>query len=160
MSTLVDFIPSNIAAFQFQPTLNGTQYSLTVPWNLFAQDYYISLSDLTGNLILYRSLTASGPSLQAVFSWSEQVATVVTALNHNVPVGQIASARASQTGTGFDGFYNALSLGPTSMSYPLAVNPQTSPQGTLSFPLNLVAGVLDNCFLFYSDTTQQFEYSG
>lgn len=160
MSTLVDFLPTNIAPFQFQPTLNGTQYQVMIPWNIFTPGYYLSLSDLQGNQILYRALTSSGPSLQAVFAWSEQVVGVATAVAHNVPVGSLAMVRVSQTNLGFDGFYNALAVGPTQLTYELDVNPQAAAQGTLSFPLNLVQGVLDDCFLFYSDTTQQFEYSG
>jgi hypothetical protein len=160
VSTLVDFLPTAIAPFQFQPTLNGTQYQVTIPWNIFRQNFYMNLSDLQGNQIAYKALISGGPSLQAVFSWSQQVVTAVTAMPHNVPVGSPANVRVSQTSEGFDGFFRALSTGASTLTYPLAVNPQDAPQGTLSFPLNLVAGYLDNCFLFFSDTTMQFEFSG
>lgn len=161
MTTLVDFSPTTISAFQFQPTLNGTQYSATIFWNIFSSRYYLSLSDLQGNLIVYDALTSSGPSLLATFAWKEQAVTATTSLATNVPVGVPANIRISQTNSGYDGFFLGLSTGPNTMTYPLPADPQVPlPQGNLSFPLNLVQGYLDNCFLFFYDSTQQFEYSG
>lgn len=59
MTTYNLFVPSQIANFQFQPTLDGQVYTVTVPWQLFGQRYYFTLSDLQGNLIGYAPLIAS-----------------------------------------------------------------------------------------------------
>ncbi len=162
MSTLVDFVPSTIAAPSFQPTLNGTQYNATILYNQFERDYYLQLSDLSGNLIVFRSLTSSGPVLQATLSWASNVAMAACTTNHNVPIATLANVLVSQTGTAYDGSWQALAVSPTTFTYALTTNPQQPAplQCNLEFPLNLVQGYLSNCYLFYYDATEQFEYSG
>jgi len=46
-----NFTPSALAAFQFQPTLDGNVYSCRVPWNLFRQGYYLEIYTLAGVLV-------------------------------------------------------------------------------------------------------------
>lgn len=160
MSTQVAFTPSTLAAFTFQPTLNGQQYNATVPFNFFGTTYYLQLSDLQNNLILYREIVSSGPVLQATLAWANNTATATTNVNHNVPVGTLANVLISETDTVYDGFFQALSTGPTTMTYTLNTDPNQSLSCQLEFPLNLVQGYLSNCYLFYYDATQSFEYSG
>jgi len=162
MSTLVNFTPSTLTAFQFQPTLNGTLYAATIFWNIFGNSRYLQLTDLQGNLIVYRELTSSGPQLQATFSWVNNVATATCLLPHNVPVGVPVNALVSETNSLFDGSFMALSLGPTQLTYALNTNPLTPAmtQGQIEFPLNLVEGYLTNCFLFFYEAAQQFAFSG
>lgn len=62
MATLTDFVP--IAAlsspiFRFQPTFDGTIYTVTVTWNIFGQRFYIEVTSLTGELILATPLIGS-----------------------------------------------------------------------------------------------------
>lgn len=52
MTTYVPFLPSTIANFQFQPTLDGKQYTAIITWNLFGARYYLNLYDLQGNLVI------------------------------------------------------------------------------------------------------------
>ena len=53
------FSPSTNAPFQFVPTLDGQQYLCTVVWNVFGQRWYIRLSTLQGNLVLYKARVES-----------------------------------------------------------------------------------------------------
>jgi hypothetical protein len=159
MTTLVTFMPSALAPFAFQPTINGVQYNVTVPYNEFGQRYYINVSDLAGTPIIYRSLVSSGPRLQASLSWASGVATATTTANLNVPVGVPVNTRIAQSNSGFDGTYQALSTGAMTLTYPLMINPnQPVPiAGIVNFDVNLLGG-LGIGSLWYHFDTQQFEY--
>jgi hypothetical protein len=163
MTTLVDFTPSTLAPFQFQATLAGAQYTVTVLWNIFGQRYYIRIADLSGNVILYRALTGSGPTLAATLTWSNGLMTIATAAPHNVPVGALANITVSHVGSTLDGDVQALATGPSTLTYALQSNDpfqgtQSTPQNAvIGFGLNLVGGYgLDT--LLWHDSTQQFEY--
>lgn len=52
MTTYVPFVPSAVNNFQFQPTLDGNQYTAIITWNLFGARYYLNLYDLKSNLVL------------------------------------------------------------------------------------------------------------
>lgn len=58
MSTF-PFIPSTNAPFEFQPTLDGLQYSVFVTWNIFGRRYYINVFQLDGTRILTTPLIGS-----------------------------------------------------------------------------------------------------
>jgi len=49
--TAYDFQPSSSAPFQFQPTLDGSVYTVVVKWSLAGQRYYAEVSALDGTLI-------------------------------------------------------------------------------------------------------------
>jgi hypothetical protein len=158
-STFVNFQPSSSAPFSFQPTLAGVQYAVTVPYNEFGQGYYINITDLLGNPILFRSLVSSGPVLQADFSWAGGIAMATALTPHNVPIGNVVNIRIALTNTGFDGSYQALSVSSTALTYSLLADPLQSGTvtGQINFDLNLVGGY-NMGTLLYHDDTQQFEY--
>jgi hypothetical protein len=159
VSTIVQFTPSSIQAFAFQATLGGAQYTVTILWNVFGQRYYIQVTDLSGNLIIFRAMTSSGPTIISQLSWSNGVATVTTSLPHNVPVGWAVNINIGQSNTGFDGDYQGLSTGPNTITYPLAVNPLQSATitGNLNFLVNLIEGYIDDTLVFFA-ASQQFVY--
>lgn len=161
MTTFVSFVPSTISAFSFQPTLGGNPYIVTVLWNVFRQGYYISVSDISGNLILYRSLVATGPSYPASFSWAQGTVTAALTANHNVPICSVVAVNISETDSGFDGTYQALSTGAQTLTYPLPANPnQSNPiSGNVNFALNLVSGYVANGWLVFHYDSQTFEFS-
>jgi hypothetical protein len=59
VTTLTDFVPSQSAPFQFQPTLDGQVYSAVVTWNLFGRRFYLNLSSLDGTLVVCKALVGS-----------------------------------------------------------------------------------------------------
>ena len=59
MTTFVDFAPSQSAAFQFQPTFDGTTYTVIVTWNVFGQRYYVNVYTVQGALIYVMPLIGS-----------------------------------------------------------------------------------------------------
>jgi hypothetical protein len=42
------FAPSQAQPFTFQPVLDGAVYTVTAPWNLFGQRYYVTVRTLQG----------------------------------------------------------------------------------------------------------------
>lgn len=59
MAELFAFTPSQTGVFQFLPTLDGSTYTALVPWNLYRQEYYLKLLDVTGTVILLCPLVGS-----------------------------------------------------------------------------------------------------
>jgi hypothetical protein len=57
--TIFPFTPSQSSPFQFQPTLDGTVYTVIVTWNLFGRRYYVNIYDLSGVLILCTAMVGS-----------------------------------------------------------------------------------------------------
>jgi hypothetical protein len=159
-SVFVDFTPSTVGPFTFQPVIGGVTYNATITWNLFGQRFYLNLYDQGGNLILCTALVASGPRIPATFVWnSPQTATATTLTPHNVPLGQIAQVRMSETDSGFDGSVQALGTGPNTLDYTIA-NPNVAQPavGIVDFALNLVAS-LQIGWLLYHWELQQFEFA-
>ncbi len=156
-STFVTFLPSTVAPFSFQPTFAGVQYAVTVPWNAYGERYYISVADLSGNVLLFRPMTSSGPSLQATFTWANGWAVATTALAHNLPIGNVANPIVAGTNSPYDGSWQVLATATAALAYPLAVEPTTSTTGTVDFGINLVGGYFDGYLIYHADT-QQFEY--
>lgn len=158
MTTLIDFTPTTQSLFTFQATLNGAQYNVAVPWNIFGERYYVSITDLSGTPVLYRALCGTGPTWQSAFTWSNGTALVTTQVVHNIPVGGVGMLTVTSTGTGFDGTYQALATGPLTLTYLLASQPATvAVTGNAALALNLVEGYNLGSLVFHDDT-QQFEF--
>lgn len=45
---IYQFAPSPSGPFTFTPTLDGTQYTAIVTWNVFGQRYYVNIYTLQG----------------------------------------------------------------------------------------------------------------
>ena len=61
--TIIPFQPNstNAPPFLATVTLDGVSYSLIAMWNLYRGDWYISLIDQSGNLIVNQPLIGSPP---------------------------------------------------------------------------------------------------
>jgi hypothetical protein len=57
--TLFPFSPPVGGNFQFQPTLDGVQYSVVITWNLWAMRYYVNIYTLQNILVLAIALIGS-----------------------------------------------------------------------------------------------------
>lgn len=159
--TFVDFAPSSTAAFSFQPVFASNSYIVSVPWNFFAERYYLSVSDSAGNLIFLIPLVESGPTFQVQFTWNDGVASVLYGMPHKVPVGQLVNITITGSGTTFDGEVMALATDDMTMTYALSVQPVSSTvpaSGVVDFALNLLAGYISDASLLFHADKQQFEY--
>ncbi len=52
MSTYIDFVQPSGAPFSWQQTLDGNLYTISVPWNLYGQRYYVLVQDQSGNVVV------------------------------------------------------------------------------------------------------------
>ena len=57
--TVIPFLPSATQPFEFQPTLDGIQYTAFVKWNVFGRRYYLELYQLDGARVLTTALIGS-----------------------------------------------------------------------------------------------------
>ena len=166
MTTFVNFVPSTSGPFQFQATLDGAQYNVSITQNVYGQRYYVNVYDLSGNLVVSRGLNSSTPKFGGTFTWSDGTAYVSLTSPHWIPIGAVANLTASDTGIAFDGQYQMLATGPSSLSYALASNPGvSSATGSIAQNINFIAGYLNSAgkvfssTLIYRDNTEQFEVS-
>ena len=59
--TAIPFSPSASIPFQFQTTLGGNSYSITIPWNQYERRYYINIKTVQGVLVYAMPLIGSPP---------------------------------------------------------------------------------------------------
>lgn len=160
MTTVVDFQPSSTATppFQFQATLDGAQYNVTCTWNVFGQRWYVNVYDLSGNLIVARSMVGSGAKIQGVLTWANWTATAALQSPHNVPIGSVANIDVSGTGLSYDGSWRALAVDAQTLTFTLQTDPgQYGVTGNVSQDVNLVGGYFQTSTLVYRSGTQQIE---
>lgn len=58
-TTYYDFTPSDSLVFSFSPTFDDATYTVTVPWNVAGQRYYVTVTDQSGNRIYTLPLIGS-----------------------------------------------------------------------------------------------------
>lgn len=161
MTTFIDFVPSQVIAPQFQVTLDGAIYAVTVTWNLFAQRYYININDLGGNLIVAEALVGSPVGIEIEsMTWANGLVTVTTIDPHFLSIGQSANLTiAGASPDSYNGLREMFVINDQSMTFPLADDPgfMTVP-GTLQQNIDLVAGLFTST-LVYREPNKQFEVS-
>lgn len=162
MTTFVPFQPQPDAPFQFQLTLDGQLYTATVPWLLFGQRWYMSLTDQGGNLIFYKALISS-QSLQLLSSISWDATGTATALADSplqYPVGAMADLTVyNAQPAGYNGAYRCTIINQTTFTYPLSANPgMATVPGAFAKDVSMTAGYFDST-LVYRPTTGNFEVS-
>ena len=123
MTTVVPFEPTATSAFTFQATLDGGQYAVSVPWNLYGQRYYVQIADTSGNLIVNRALVGSPAALQIqTASWANGTVSVQVVSPYYFPFGSVVEATISGClPNTYNGQYLITVLGPSSFSYPLEI---------------------------------------
>ena len=164
MTTYTDFVPNGAAPFAWQPTLDGAVYNAVVVWNLFGQRWYLSLSDLSGDLVLLIALAGSeiGVAVQSL-TWDDLnlVVDVVTAIPHGYAVGQTLDLTLSGNAPAvFNGIFKCLVTGPDTFTFPMAADPGAPTLlGAATYDVNLVAGYFTTSALIYRTANAQFEVS-
>lgn len=164
MTTIIPFLPSNLAAPTFPVTLDGGSYQVTVTWNVSAQRYYINIYDNTGNWILTTAMIQSPPSRAVnglVYDPLRLVMTVelVAPPFWPVPIGSLGTF--SPPGTVVDYYlenfdpaslnakWRCLHIDDVYFSFPLATNPgQINVLGSVSQYANMVGGTFDSTLIY------------
>jgi hypothetical protein len=163
MTTYFPFTPSAAQAFNFQPTLDGQEYNVTVVWSLFGQRYYVTCTTLTGALIFHVPLIGSsvGNNIQAA-SWdaSSNTATITTVLPHGFKVGRIINLTiVDMHPDTYNGAQICCAINRTQLTFPITSDPGTvSTLGSIQYNINLAAGYFAST-LVYRTTNDTFEVS-
>lgn len=162
MSTFFNFQPNNVGPFQFQPTLDGSQYTAIVPWNMSGARYYISLYTLSQVRLFTLPLIGStdGMTIEAM-SWAHGFVSVQTLRNHGYLMGStIDLVIEGCVPVEYNGTFRALITGLDKFQYPLAGNPgQASLLGRSSYDINIAAGYFTTSKLVFRESNQVFEVS-
>lgn len=59
MTTFIPFKPDGQTPFSFQAVVGGVKLFGSVPWNLYANRYYLKLTDATGATVVYAPMVES-----------------------------------------------------------------------------------------------------
>ena len=157
--TYTTFTPSLSGPFQFQPTLDGNVYNAVVTWPVWSQRWYISVSDLFGNLLLYRSVCGSPVGVVGnSATWDQGFVTLVTTTPHGYLIGSTINLSINGfTPDAYNGVVQAFVNDSFTLTYPLTQNPgAVTGLGSVYYNLNLVGGYF-NTQLVYRTANQQFE---
>lgn len=159
MTTYFDFVASNVAPFQFQPTLDDAVYNCIVTWNVFGRRYYVSCYALDGTLVFSLPLLGSpgGRTIESL-TWDSGVATAELALEHRYAPGSTVRMTISGANPAvYNGIYDVLIVDALSLTYSLAADPgPTVAPGSASRDLNIAGGFF-NATLVYRAANAQFE---
>lgn len=153
--TITPFTPSPIAAFTFQPVLDGIAYNCSVTWNLWRRDWYINLTDQNGNLIVCKALVATAAaSVIASAIWANGIVTVTTATPHGCAFGNVVDLTvADMAPDAYNGAVAANITGASTFTYPLAADPgPVTAFGDVSFLVDLVWGLADSVGVPFTST--------
>ena len=161
MTTYYTLQTSPSTAPSFTPTLDGSQYNVTVLWSLVGQRYYVQCATLTGQVVFFLPLIGSsnGIAVQAV-SWTPNTVTVTTAVPHNSLIGSIVNLTFDgMLPTTYNGIYACLITSSTQMTYTQSSNPGAlQTLGIVEYNINLAGGYFAST-LVYREMNQQFEVS-
>lgn len=148
--------------YNFQPVLDGNLYNAQVRWGLFGQRPYLFIYSLTGTRIVTKPVAGSpDPIATTSLTWDQLEGTVdiEIATTHGIPVGALANLTISGvTPTAYNGLFEMISTGPTSLSYDMMTDPggDATVQGTVVQNINLIAGYF-NSTLVWRQSTGFFE---
>jgi len=155
------FTPSNLVAFNFQPTFDGVVYNVTVVWSLFGQRYYVNCRTSGGGLVFSVPLIGSvdGIHIQNA-EWANGYVVATCDIPHSFRFG--TSVDVTITGfspTEYNGNFRANMIDRTRFSYPLSTDPgAVTSLGYVQYNINLAAGYF-NSSLVYRANNQTFEVS-
>jgi hypothetical protein len=92
MTTFYSFVPSAVKAPSFMPTLDGSQYTCIITWNVSGQRYYLNCYTINNQLIFSVPIVNSMDPIEIEnLEWDEYNSRVVaTTVNpHGWNIGQV-----------------------------------------------------------------------
>jgi hypothetical protein len=157
MTTYAQFTPSNKKAPSFIFVFDGTQYVLTISWNISAKRYYVNCTDPSGNLVFMVPLIRNPNPIEIVsltYDFLNQRVVVETVTPHGVPIGKIINASiincVPDTYNG-SGLMSALSE--TEIIYPMLQDPgQATIFGSIDYLISMTKGYFISTFIFRNNT--------
>jgi hypothetical protein len=167
MTTYIDFAPTTDntrVPFQFGAMLDNQSYVVGVYWLVAGQRWYITLLAPSGTMVFNQALVGSPIGLSiASLAWDESgQALGTTDEPMGLEVGDTVDLVLSDcVPAGYNGKQRCLVTGPSSFSYPLALNPgPVTNLGSLNYDIDLLAGYgFTTSALVWRDANRQFEVS-
>ncbi len=160
MTTVIPFLPSTQAPYQFRPILDGATYAASTPWSLFGRRYYFQLSALNGSLIVYEALIGSPSPINIEgFLWTNGFVNLICTTPHGVPLGQTVNMTVQGCApAAYNGVFQMYATDMLTLTYNSVADPGPATQlGGVSADINLVAGYGFTSTLVYRPSYQRFE---
>lgn len=145
------FTPTATSLFQFQPIFDGATYNVIITWNIFRQDWYVNVLDLSGNRVVSIPVISSPSAinLQSI-SWANGRATGIVVSPHGFPIG--AAVRLTVAGCapdGYNGHVDVLASEANAFTYALATDPGVATVlGTAGYSINILDGYFTSTLVF------------
>jgi len=163
MTTIIPFLPSNIAAPTFKATFDGQDCTLKITWNLSAERYYVNVYDSKGVWVITIPLISSPPAREAVSAVFDPFLNAMTIEMKpysfwNFPYAGVATKLGTMIDYTLDGFqpdtyngkFRCLHLKPLTFTFPMPKDPGPLVLlGRVSRYLNMVASVFTTSSLIY-----------
>jgi hypothetical protein len=149
VATVISFTPSlalGQVPFSFQATFDGALYNCSVTWSLAGQRWYVDIVDQNGVLVAHLPMVGSSSTIPLEsLTWSIDNGGQVTAITeepHGFTLGLVVVLTIQgATPTGYNAITPCYVTGPSTLVYPLSVNPGANVQpGAYSSDINLVKG--------------------
>ena len=155
MTTYYPFTPSNVGPPSFTPTFDGSQYQVSVVWNLFGKRYYVQCVDLQGATVYNQALIESdvGIAIESL-AWESLTSQVngVTGDAHGYPLGETVALTVNGAApVVYNGMFAVLITGPDTFSYPVTFDADPGPAtvpGTLSYDINMNGAYFTSSLVF------------
>jgi hypothetical protein len=164
MTTIIPFLPSNLFTPTFQVTLDGTNYQVTVTWNVSAQRYYINIYGTDNTWIITVPLIQTPPArgvASVVYDNLRRVMTItmvdpsqwsipLSAAGTSTPPGTIVDYTLENfTPDVLNGKQRSIHITNTDFSFSLANDPgQVLILGSVSRILNMIGGMFDSTLIY------------
>lgn len=160
MTALFDFLPTTVAPYTFQPTLDGLEYTGIVTWNLFGQRWFLNLYKLDGTLVVAEPLIGSPVGLFIeTLTWSKGLALATTTLPHGYRIGEsIDLTIVGCSPDAYNGRFRCFVVDENMFTYSIpSVTPAAATVGSVGYDINLVAGYFTTSTLVYRVANGQIE---
>ena len=163
MTTIIPFLPSNIQTPSFKATLDTTDCTVKITWNVSAKRYYINVYDSNGIWIITTALVSSPPgrSVQSIIYdpfLSSMLVQFVDPSLWPIPASgpiTLAGTMVDYTLEGFqpatyNGKFRCMHLDGLNFIFPMPQDPGPCViQGKISRLLNMVATVFNTSTMVY-----------
>lgn len=149
--TTTAFTPTPLAPFQWQPTLDGSQYNATVTWNIYGQRWYLNLTQPNGTLVVAEALVDTAPAVPLLtIAWVNGTVTATTSGGHGYLVGATAWLTiAGCAPSAYNGLILCYVTSPITFTFPLALNPgPVTTIGAVSVPISMTGGYFGSVLTF------------
>jgi hypothetical protein len=159
MTTYYPFIQSASRAFSFMPEFDGSNYNVTVLWNVSSQRYYVKCVSANNVLIFMVPLvnSANGAEIESLV-WDENNEVVIATMvaPHGMLIGEIFNVSIIQAvPTGYNGNGMALITDVNEFTYPMSQDPGYMQQaGIAQFLISMTKSYFNSTLVFRN---MQFE---